>query len=237
MNHKLFFLLGLAALLFATPVSAQSGKPPIPNSPPSNSYVLDTLNWLSESQEQEINTIARQLNSEGEAQIYVATLDDCGSDKTEYRRDIFNAWKIGAQKRDGGLLILVCWYAGDKSRRSVEVKTDEKMQSIIPDALTATTAENNFVPAFKENQPGVGLVNMVMVFDNVIRGEKPAILPFSRQQIITVGLIIVFGILLFFLFLRDKKGGSGSDGGWYDRGESDGGYSGGDDGGGSSTSF
>jgi uncharacterized membrane protein YgcG len=237
MNRKLFFLIGLATLLFTPPVNAQSGGPPIPNPPPSNSYVLDTLNWLSESQEQEINTIARQLDSEGKAQIYVATLDDCGSDKTQYRRDFFNTWKIGTQKSDGGLLILVCWYRGDKSQRSVEVKTDEKMQSVIPNALTATTAENNFVPAFKENQPGVGLVNMVMVFDNVIRGEKPASLPFSPQQIITVGLIIVFGILLFFLFLRDKKGGSSSDGGWYDRGESGGGYSGGDDGGDSSTSF
>ena len=61
MHHKLFFFLGLAALFFATPVGAQSGKPPIPNLPASNNYVLDTLNWLSESQEQEINTIARQF--------------------------------------------------------------------------------------------------------------------------------------------------------------------------------
>src|SRR5688500_10211502 len=110
MNRKLFFFIGLAALLFATPVSAQSGKPPLPNPPRSNSYVLDTLNWLSESQEQEINTIARQLNAEGEAQIYVVALNDCGGDKTQYRREIFNTWNIGTQKKDGGVLILVCWY-------------------------------------------------------------------------------------------------------------------------------
>jgi uncharacterized membrane protein YgcG len=236
MTRKLFLFIGLAAWLFATPVSAQSGNPPIPDPPPSNSYVLDTLNWLSESQEQEISTVARQLNAEGEAQIYVATLGDCGSDKTQYRRDIFNAWKIGAQKRDGGLLILVCWYQGDPSRRSVEVKTDEKMQSIIPDALTATTAENNFVPAFKENQPGAGLVKMVMVFDNVIRREKPANFPFSPQQIKDGGLILSIGLFIF-LILRRRKGGGGSDGGWYSGGESGGGDSGGSDGGGSSTGF
>jgi len=234
MNHKLFFFLGFATLLFATPVVAQSGKPPIPNPPPSNSYVLDTLNWLSEAQEQEIIRIARQLDLEGEAQIFVATLDDCGSDKRQYRRDIFNAWNVGSHKREGGLLILVCWYQGDKSRRSVEVKTDEKMQSIISDARTAKIAENNFVPAFNENQPGVGLVKMVMAFDNVIRSEKPASL-FSPQQLKNVALIIVIGLVIFS-YIRQRKDGRGSDDGWY--GESGGfGDSGGGDGGGSSTSY
>ncbi len=131
MNCKPFFFIGLTALLFTTSVNAQSGEPPIPNSPPSNSYVLDILNWLSESQEQEFNTIARQLDSEGKAQIYVVTLNNCGSDKTQYRRDIFNAWEIGAQKSDGGLLILVCWYDGEKSQRSVKVKTDKKYNALI----------------------------------------------------------------------------------------------------------
>lgn len=245
MNRKLFFLIGLATLLFTTPVNAQSGEPPIPNPPPSNSYVLDALNWLSELQEQEINTIARQLDSEGKAQIYVATLDDCGSDKTQYRRDIFNAWKIGAQKSDGGLLILVCWYDGDKSRRSVEVKTDAKMQSIISDALTATTAENNFVPAFKENQPGTGLVKMVMVFDDVIRGKKSATVPpsfISQISANTYGIlfIIITTILLTIDWRRIWRGeGFGWVSGNGDGGGSDsyGDGGGGGDGGGSSTSF
>jgi uncharacterized protein len=173
MKCKLFLLIGLATLLFfTTPVKAQSKNPPLPNPPPQYNYVLDTLNWLSASQEQDINTIARQLDLEGKAQIYVATLNNCGIDKTLYRSDLFNAWKIGAQKNNGGLLILVCWYDGDQSQRSVEVKTDAKMQIIIPDAVTAKTAENNFVPAFKENQPGAGLVKMVMTFNGIIRDQK-----------------------------------------------------------------
>jgi uncharacterized membrane protein YgcG len=199
MKHKLFFFIGLAALLFTTPVNAQGKDPPIPNLPPQYSYVLDTLNWLSESQEQEINTIARQLDSEGKAQIYVATVDNCGIDKTQYRRNIFNAWKIGTQKSNGGLLIMVCWYSGDKSRRSIEVKTDPKMQIIIPDTVTAKIAENNFVSAFKANQPGAGLVKMVMIFDDVIRGTK-SVPPWQVIDSLlgrAIILLFPFSILLF----------------------------------------
>jgi uncharacterized membrane protein YgcG len=236
MKRTLFFLIALALLLSAAPVNAQGGVTLIPDRP-SNSYILDTLNWLSESQEQEINTIVRQLDSEGRAQIYVATLDNCGSNKTQYRRDIFNAWNIGAQKGNGGLLILVCWYGGDESRRSVEVRTDEKMQNVIPDALTATTAETNFVPAFKENQPGAGLVKMVTVFDNMIRAEGSTTAPRSPTSQVGIGpilLLMLAIIMLPIILFRNNK--SSGEGGWYG-GDGGGGDGGGGDGGGSSTSF
>jgi uncharacterized membrane protein YgcG len=174
---------------------------------------------------------------EGKAQIYTATLDDCGNDKTQYRRDIFNAWNIGAQKSDGGLLILVCWYGGDKSRRSVEVKTDEKMQRVISDALTAATAQNNFVPAFKENRPGAGLVKMVSVFDSAIRGKASTLsFPVSWTEIKPFLFILVV-IFVIAIMLKGKKG-NGGDGSWYGGFDGGGGGdSGGGDGGGSSTSF
>ena len=238
MNRKIFILIELATILLATPVHAQSGAPSIPSPPSSNNYVLDTLNWLSEAQEQEINKIARQLDLEGKAQIYVATLDNCGNDKTQYRREIFNTWKIGAQKSNGGLLLLVCWYGGDTSRRSVEVKTDEKMQRIIPDALTATTAENKFVSAFQENQPGRGLVDMVMVFDNTIRRKKPSgALPSFPFQINVE--LLVFGLIFIIMVIINHKFGWFGNSDWraddFDRGDSDRGSR--DGGGGSSTRF
>lgn len=241
MKRITFILVGLAALLLATPAVAQGGSPPIPNPPAPDIYVLDTLNWMDAVQEREINTIARQLAAEGEAEIYVATLDDCGNDKTQYRRDIFNAWNIGSQKKNGGLLILVCWYGGDPSRRSVEVRTDERMQQVIPDALTAKTAEDNFVPAFKADQPGTGLVNMVRVFDDSIRHPSPAnpLLAFiSQYNMEAIGLGVAFLIVLIFAQINKSTRGnaSGSDysSGHYGGGGGDGG---GGDGGGSSTGF
>lgn len=243
MNRRLFTILGLGILLLATPAYAQGGDPPIPIAPSANNYVLDTLNWLDDAQEQEINTIIRQLAGEDKAEIYVATLNDCGNNKTQYRRDVFNSWGIGSRKSDGGLLILVCWYGGDTARRSVEIKTDENMQQIIPDNMTASTVEEEFVPAFQENHPGVGLVSMVTVFNNMIRSNQPpAASPSSPLEINPAWLVIGLIILLVLLNRVFKKGGTG--GGWVggdfgsggDFGGSGGGGGGGD-GGGSSTSF
>jgi len=244
MKHRFFTVLGIISLFLTTRVHAQSSEPPIPTPPSANEYVLDTLNWLSDAQEQEIAIIAHQLDVEGKAQIYVATLDDCGRNKAQYRRDVFHAWEIGSQKQNGGLLILVCWYGGDMSQRSVEIKTDETMQRIIPDALTATTTEEEFVPAFQENQPGVGLVKMVITFDNIIRNHKPAVVAASSPQDINVGWFAIGLIIVLILLNRVFKGGTG--GGWFGSGDfgsggsfgGDGGSSsGGGDGGGSSTSF
>jgi uncharacterized protein len=244
MKHRLFTILGILSLFLTKHVHAQSGEPPIPNLPSANEYVLDTLNWLSDAQEQEIDIIARQLDVEGKAQIYVATLDDCGSNKTQYRRDIFDAWNIGSQKQNGGLLILVCWYEGDTSQRSVEIKTDEKMQRIISDALTAAITEKEFVPAFQENQPGVGLVEMVITFDNIIRNHKPAVAVASSPRDINVGWFVIGLTIVLILLNRVFKAGAG--GGWFGGGDfgsggsfggDSGGGSGGSDGGGSSTSF
>ena len=243
MNRKLFLLIVLAVLFFTTRVHAQGGEPPVPAEPQSDVYVLDTLGWLDESQEGMINVIARKLDAEGTAQIYVATLDDCGSDKTQYKRDIFAAWKVGTEKTSGGLLILACWYGGDTSRRSIEVRTDEKMQSVVSDALSAKTAEDNFVPAFKENEPGVGLVKMVVAFDKVIRGEKPAEIPLSLIVIGTMAGTILLIVLAAIDWKRLRNGegfgwvsgeGSGSGGEYYGGGDGGGG---GGDGGGSSTGF
>lgn len=104
MNCKLFLFIVLVIFFFTTRVHAQGGEPPIPSKPGADGYVLDTLGWLDKSQEGMINVIARKLDAEGTAQIYVATLDDCGSDKTQYKRDIFAAWKVGTEKTSGGLL-------------------------------------------------------------------------------------------------------------------------------------
>jgi uncharacterized membrane protein YgcG len=244
MKRIIIIIIALATLLLTTPAIAQSEFPPIPNPPASGSYVLDTLNWLGAAQEHEINAIARQLDEEGKAEIYVATWDDCGKDKTQYRREIFDRWNIGSQKEYGGLLILVCWYGGDPSRRSVEVKTDEKMQQVIPDAVTAKTAEDEFVPAFIEDHPGRGLVAMVKVFDGIIRHETTSNSLQSLISQINIGSFVIGLILVLFTinqiigaFRGTWSGGWDGDnyGGGGDFGGGVGG--GGGDGGGSSTGF
>jgi len=165
------FIIGVLLVLCLQPLHAfaQGSEPSIPTAPTGGNVVLDTLDWLTPAQESEINSINQTLDKKGIAQIAVVTLNDCGNDKQKFRNDLFRTWGIGHADDNDGLLILVCWYGGDQARRSVEQETGYGLEGTLPDVLTARIATDNFVPAFKANRPGEGLVAMVRQYDGILR--------------------------------------------------------------------
>ena len=164
-------VIGVLLVLCLQPIRAlaQGGEPPIPPAPNGGNVVLDTLDWLTPSQETEINSINQKLDEEGIAQIAVVTLDDCGGDKQKFRNELLRTWGIGHANDNDGLLIMVCWYGGDQSRRSLEQETGFGLEGTLPDVLTARVADELFIPAFQADQPGNGLVAMVIRYDRILR--------------------------------------------------------------------
>jgi len=167
-GNKLIF--GVLLLLCLQPINvfAQGSEPPIPPVLTGGNVVLDTLNWLTPAQEDQINAINKKLQDEGLAQLAVVTLNDCGDDKQKFRNDLFRTWGIGHADDNDGLLILVCWYGGNTSRRSVEQEIGYGMEGTLPDVLTGRVVDEEFIPAFQANRPGDGLVNMVKRYDSII---------------------------------------------------------------------
>ena len=177
---KLRVILGISLLLFLSSIHAlaQGSEPPIPPAPTNGSVVLDTLDWLDSIQESRINAINRQLDQEGIAQIAVVTLNDCGEDPQRFRNELFRTWGIGHDDDNDGLLILVCWYGGDESLRTLEQETGYGLEGVLPDILTSRVARDYFVPAFQEDRPGDGLLSMVQQYDSILH-ENGEILPES----------------------------------------------------------
>lgn len=174
--RKLLVSLFLVAFLAATiaPIAfAQGSEPPIPPVTVNGNYVLDQLNWLTPEQEADINAIVSELDTHNMAEIAVVTQNDCGSDSQTYRNTFFRTWGIGHKEKNDGLLILVCWYDGDKDRRKIEQEVGYGLEGMIPDLLTSKMVDTYFIPAFKADKPGDGLVNMVKAYDSVIRGNTP----------------------------------------------------------------
>ena len=170
---KLSIILGISLLLFLSSMRAlaQGNDPPIPPVPTDGSVVLDTLDWLDSIQESRINTINRQLDEDGIAQIAVVTLDNCGEDPQRFRNELFRTWGIGHADDNDGLLILVCWYGGDESLRTLEQETGFGLEGVLPDILTSRVARDYFVPAFQEDRPGEGLLAMVQQYDSILRED------------------------------------------------------------------
>lgn len=175
---KFTVILGISLLLFFSSrhALAQGSEPPIPPVPTNGSVVLDTLDWLDSIQESRINAINDALDQEGLAQIAVVILNDCGEDPQRFRNELFRTWGIGHADDNDGLLILVCWYGGDESLRTLEQETGFGLEGTLPDILTSRMARDYFVPAFQEDRPGDGLLAMVQQYDSILR-DNGEILP------------------------------------------------------------
>jgi uncharacterized protein len=211
-------------------------------------YILDEMDWLSESEEASIHSIISRLDTDGIAEIAVVTLSDCGPDKTAFRKSLFDTWGIGHKDDNDGLLILVCWYAGDPARRSVEQVYGPGLNGLLSAAKTDQVAQEQFVPAFRKVEPGTGLVAMVREYERLLRNQDGSVNLFdsaiqsikkNSQTLLFIAafigvIVLQWGVNKFApewvreFFSRDS--GSGSDGGGFDGGHSDGG-------GGSSTRF
>ena len=245
------FLLVFASLIVA-PVHAQSGTPLVPAAPSGGSFVLDELDWLTGEQESNINGIIHGLDRDGLAQIGVVTLNDCGTDKQAFRKELFDTWGIGHADDNDGLLILVCWYDGDPARRSVEQLYGPGLKWALNSRQTDRIAQQDFVPAFQRGKPGDGLTGMVRDYNVLLRTGKDnlfaSVFGFLQNMNNWLFMLLLFGFFISLVILlerffpktsypnrdklpydRDNHWG-GSDGGGFDGGQSDGG-------GGSSTRF
>lgn len=250
-GFRILITVGLICLLSSS-VHAQSDLPPIPAAPGSGNYVIDQLDWLTGKEEFDLNAITQQLDQQGIAQIEVVTLNDCGSDKLAFRKQLFDTWGIGHSNDHDGLLILVCWYNGDPARLSVEQLYGPGLNGILSASKTDQIAQQDFVPAFHQNEAGAGLICMVRDYDALFRdSSNPLAMAIQYWNGLDGGVkaglvILLLGIL--YVIRRpfiSRSRNSGREGGWYVGNDSDsyggggGGFDGGgsDGGGGSSTSF
>ena len=243
--YKSVSVLAAIVTIFAwMPVYIQGNEPPIPDPPAEGAYILDTLNWLTTKQEEQITIVISQLEKDGLAVIAVVTLNDCGTNKQQFRKKLFASWGIGNNDKDG-LLILVCWYDGDQSRRSVEQEYGAGLGKILSSKITDQIAQEQFVPAFQRDHPGNGLIAMVQKYDTVIRKGPIASNTSSTTNSGNDWLFLI--LIAAILLILAQKGGNwwasnndqDSGGGYFNDREN---YQGGDrdsggSGGGSSTKF
>ena len=242
--HLLIWLILL--VLITNPVHAQGSGPAIPAEPPAGMYILDELDWLTSAQEDSINATISGLDKDGIAEIAVVTLDDCGMDKEAFRKSLFDTWGIGHTDDNDGLLILVCWYGGDASRRSIEQLYGPAWKWTLSPTKTDQIAQEKFVPAFQQDKPGDGLVGMIRTYNVLLRTQNTSGSPlaaltlFMKRNTENILWISVFLVVLLVQWawgkfvpesIRERFGREDST----DRDGFDGGRS--DGGGGSSTRF
>lgn len=196
--------------------------------PPLRGRVNDNAGLLSA---QARASLEAKLQAHEEAtgqQFVLLTIPSLEGEPIEnYSIEVVEEWKLGREKEDDGLLLLVS--AGDRKMR---IEVGYGLEGVIPDALASRVIREVLAPAFRAGNFGGGIEQAFEVLMAVGRGDNP-LPPKRRQNHPPPFTFFVVVFVLFLIFSRFVGGGPRRrGGGFFIGGYPGGGFGGGGFGGG-----
>jgi len=142
---RTFVALLLAFFALAAPASAQ-------NFPKLTGRVVDQANLLRPEQELDISSKSQTLEAQTGRQFVVATVNSLdGVPIEDYAYRLGRAWKIGDQKKDDGVILLVA-----PNEHKVWIATGYGAGAFLTDAVSGVIVRETILPQFKKNPPDYG---------------------------------------------------------------------------------
>lgn len=209
-------LLKLTVFLLAI-ISSYSvwSQDDIPNAPvPARLYVnlsQEFPNFLSEPEaaqlEQELVGFAEVTSN----QIVVVVVDDLnGYEPWEYATKLGDKWKVGHEKEDNGIVILIK-PTGGKGERKTFIATGRGLEGAIPDYTCSQIVDNELLPNFKNEAYYEGIQSALKVLKGLSQGEfNSKQYQKKNEKKDSIGraiLIIVVIIVVVIIFARNNRGG------------------------------
>lgn len=172
---RLHRALVVALLLLATTFAAIAQQlAPIP---PLTSPVVDTTGTIDVQTRQQLEQQALALQQRKGAQLQILMVPTTKPEEIEeYAVRAFEQYKIGRQKVDDGVLVVI---AKDDHRARIEVGYG--LEGAIPDAIASRVINEYMAPHFKQGDYAGGLTEATKVLTQLIDGEQlPA--PMAAQD-------------------------------------------------------
>lgn len=235
LRHTLVVLVGFAICLFAhTGFAVQV--------PPLQGRINDQANLLSEAVKQQLTASLVEYEKATGHQLAVLTIPTLDGDPIEdFSIRVVEAWKLGKQGKDDGILVLVV-----SKDRKMRIEVGYGLEGELTDATAGRIVRDVMAPRFRMGDYAGGVaaaVDAVIVKtgghaagtapNDSTRDGLPA-RPMSLLSRILVGLFKLaffglFGVVALFIFFFNRFGGPRS-GGMYFGGSGFGGSGGGDGG-------
>jgi uncharacterized protein len=143
-KHAIAALL-LAFLALAVPAAAQTF-------PPLTGRVVDQAHLLTPAQAADLTSKSQALEAQSGRQFVVATVNSLeGQPIEDYAYRLGRAWKIGDEKRDDGVVLLVA-----PNERKVWIATGYGAGGFLTDAMSGVITREAILPHFKQSPPDYG---------------------------------------------------------------------------------
>jgi len=181
------FILTALLFLFTIPLSFADDFPER-----SNTLVTDYTSTLGPQEQMALEQKLVAFNDSTSTQIAIVILGSVGGyDISDYSVQLFNKWKIGQEKKNNGVLILVA-----KEDRKMWITTGYGIEGVLPDALCRRIVDRDIRPNFRANNFYGGLDQATSSIMSIVKGE------FTAEDYLKRGKrqgTPWFPILLFFI--------------------------------------
>jgi uncharacterized protein len=154
-------------------------------------YVNDHAGMISPSAKSKIEEELRAFEQSDSTQIVILTIPSLeGENIEEFGIKVAEAWKIGQQQKDNGVLLIV-----SKQERKIRVEVGRGPEGKLTDLMAGRIIDQVIKPRFKQGDFDGGLITGVSALIDATRGEfKAEQRPGKRRQ---KGLPPFLTLLLF----------------------------------------
>lgn len=160
--------------------------------------VYDEANVLDASSEESLNRILIEFNDSTSNQLAVVIVPDlCGMDKAQFAIELGEAWGVGRQREDNGIIFLVK-PKNENGKGQVFIAVGRGLEGVIPDITAKQIIENEVIPAFKLNLYDEGIKSGCTTLMALAKGEfnSDAYAEKKRKRDAKGGGIMVLLVLL-----------------------------------------
>lgn len=159
------FYLVCASTVFAQIHTIQS----IPDPKKSGSgFVSNPDGVLRPEEVQTLNALLTQLETVHQVQMAVVAVNSIGTAVPRpFATELFNTWKIGDEKLDTGLLLLVVL-----DQKRWEFETGYGLEPSLPDAVLGRIGDQHLIPHFKQKAYGQGILEAVSAINERLIAQK-----------------------------------------------------------------
>ncbi|MBY0516833.1 MAG: TPM domain-containing protein [Bacteriovoracaceae bacterium] len=210
-----------------------------PNLPALNLQVVDMVGLLGEDENTQLQSAITDIFNQGGPQIAILIPDDLqGYPIEDYSIAAAEKWKLGGEKKDNGLLIVIA-----PKERKMRIEVGGGIEGEITDLDADKWIRQILRPAFKEGNYGQGLYIVLQEvasrFEIKLSGTPVARRVTRQDEELSPAAVVIFLIIMFFIlpFMSRRRGrggmyyggggGWGSGGGGSSWGGGGGGFSGG----------
>ena len=192
-----------------------------PSKPDPERLVNDFAGLFSHRQAEALERVLVSFDDTTSNQIAVVTVTNLeGYSAMEYATQIGLDWKIGSEKFDNGIVLLIKPKTAD-SRGEVAISVGYGLEGAITDAYSKRIIETIIIPRFRENDYFGGTANACSVLMKLASGEISEIRESNDNSALNKAILafLVTGfvaILIIFSLFGGSGGNKGGRGGYRD---------------------